>query len=104
MEVKAREIFDTFPPGLQRALERGELEKVNEVLGKMSVEEAEEVVEKLGEGGMLSVEEGVIDKTTEEGREKLKALEEKARAEKSAEEDAARGGEMDGREIADVDG
>ncbi|KAI4171090.1 MAG: hypothetical protein LQ343_004502 [Gyalolechia ehrenbergii] len=104
VEVKAREIFDTFPPGLQRALERGELEKVNEVLGKMSVEEAEEVVEKLGEGGMLSVEEGVIDKTTEEGREKLKALEEKARAEKSAEEDAARGGEMDGREIADVDG
>ncbi|KAL9596609.1 MAG: hypothetical protein Q9219_005692 [cf. Caloplaca sp. 3 TL-2023] len=100
IEVKAREIFDTFPPGLQRALESGELDKVNEVLGKMSVEEAEEVVEKLGEGGMLSVEEGVIDGTTEEGREKLKGLEEKARAEKLAEEEAARNGEV---EVADVD-
>lgn len=104
VEVKARGIFDTFPPGLQRALESGELDRVNEVLGKMSVEEAEEVVEKLGEGGMLSVEEGVIDGTTEEGREKLKGLEEKARAEKMAEEEAARNGGMEGLEIADVDG
>ncbi|KAI4228451.1 MAG: hypothetical protein L6R36_001642 [Xanthoria steineri] len=100
VEVKAREIFETFPPGLQRALESGELAKVNDVLGKMSVEEAEEVVEKLGEGGMLSVEEGVIDGTTEEGREKLKGLEEKARAEKVAEEAAARNG---GVEVVDVD-
>ncbi|KAL8762258.1 MAG: hypothetical protein Q9184_001706 [Pyrenodesmia sp. 2 TL-2023] len=103
VEVKAREIFDTFPPGLQRALESGELDKVNEVLGKMSVEEAEEVVEKLGEGGMLSVEEGVIDGTTEEGREKLKGLEEKARAEKVAEETAGGHGGLDEVEVADVD-
>jgi len=48
------------------------------VLGKMSVEEAEEVVERLGEGGMLSLEEGVIDGTTVEGRERLKALEKEA--------------------------
>lgn len=103
VEVKAREIFETFPPGLQRALESGELAKVNDVLGKMSVEEAEEVVEKLGEGGMLSVEEGVIDGTTEEGREKLKGLEEKARAEKLAEEAAARNGGVEEIEVADVD-
>ncbi|KAL8656295.1 MAG: hypothetical protein Q9226_002714 [Calogaya cf. arnoldii] len=103
VEVKAREIFETFPPGLQRALESGELAKVNEVLGKMSVEEAEEVVEKLGEGGMLSVEEGVIDGTTEEGREKLKGLEEKARAEKLAEEAAAQNGGVEEIEVADVD-
>ena len=69
----------------------------------MSVEEAEEVVEKLGDGGMLSVEEGVIDGTTEEGREKLKGLEEKARAEKAAEEEGARNGGGDEVEIADVD-
>ena len=37
--------------------------------------EAEEVVEKLGEGGMLSLERGVIDGTTEEGRERLAELE-----------------------------
>lgn len=74
-EVAARKIFDTFPPGLQRALESASLDKVNEVLGKMSVDEAEEVVEKLGEGGMLSLEEGVIDATNEEGQAKLKELE-----------------------------
>ncbi|KAL8735189.1 MAG: hypothetical protein Q9166_001065 [cf. Caloplaca sp. 2 TL-2023] len=103
VEVKAREIFETFPPGLQRALESGKLDKVNEVLGKMSVEEAEDVVEKLGEGGMLSVEEGVIDGTTEEGREKLKVLEEKARAEKLAGEVPARDGGVDEVEVADDD-
>lgn len=75
IEIKARDLFDQFPPGLQRALESGQLDKVNEVLGKMSVEEAEEVVEKLGDGGMLSLERGVIDGTTEEGRERLAELE-----------------------------
>lgn len=45
----------------------------------MSVEEAEEVVERLGEGGMLSLERGVIDGTTEEGQEKLRRLESEAR-------------------------
>jgi len=85
VEISAREIFESFPPGLQRALESGELQKVNAVLGKMSVEEAEEVVERLGEGGMLSLEEGVIDGTTEEGRERLRVLEEKAEREKGEE-------------------
>lgn len=74
-ERKGREAFDTFPPGLQRALESGELDEVNKVLGRMSVEEAEEVVGKLGEGGMLSLEEGVVDATTEQGREFLKEME-----------------------------
>lgn len=60
---------------------------MNEVLGKMSVEEAEEVVEQLGEGGMLSLEQGVIDGTTEEGREKLKELEAQVEREKEEKED-----------------
>lgn len=47
--AKAREIFESFPPGLQRALESGSLDEVNKVLGKMSVEEAEEIVGQLGE-------------------------------------------------------
>lgn len=68
LETMARGVFETFPPGLQRALETGKLDEINKVLAKMSVEEAEEVVEKLGEGGMLSVEKGVIDATTEEGQ------------------------------------
>jgi cell division cycle protein 37 len=48
-EIKARELFDTFPPGLQRALQSGSLDEVNKVLGKMSVEQAEEVVGQLSE-------------------------------------------------------
>lgn len=72
---EARRVFETFPPGLQRALESGSLDRVNEVLGKMSVEEAEEVVGQLGEGGMLSMEEGIIDATTEEGRRQMEEIE-----------------------------
>ncbi|KAI5796395.1 hypothetical protein DFH27DRAFT_468025, partial [Peziza echinospora] len=79
---QARTIFESFPPGLQRALESGQLEEVNKVLGKMSVEEAEEVVEKLGEGGMLSLEQGVIDGTTPEGRAQIEELERLARERK----------------------
>ena len=40
----------------------------------MSVSEAEEVVEQLGEAGMLSLEQGVIDHTTEEGTARLYLL------------------------------
>lgn len=48
-EIEARKLFDAFPPGLQRALESGGLDEVNKVLGKMSVEQAEEIVGQLGE-------------------------------------------------------
>ena len=60
---QARKIFEAFPPGLQRALERGALEDINVVLGKMAVDEAEEIVELLGQGGMLSIEPTIIDTT-----------------------------------------
>lgn len=44
-EVKqAREIFESFAPDMKAALETGELDKVNKVLGEMSVEDAEELV------------------------------------------------------------
>ncbi|KAI9047995.1 hypothetical protein LZ554_007793 [Drepanopeziza brunnea f. sp. 'monogermtubi'] len=79
-KVKARELFEAFPPGLQKALKSGSLDEVNKVLGKMSVEEAEEVVAQLGEGGMLSLEEQIIDATTEEGQAALKDFEEQERA------------------------
>ncbi|KAF2030872.1 hypothetical protein EK21DRAFT_64685 [Setomelanomma holmii] len=74
-EVQARQLFENFPPGLQRALESGKLNEVNKVLAKMSVEEAEEIVEKLGEGGMLSLEQGVIDATTDEGKRAMEEIE-----------------------------
>ncbi|EEQ32407.1 hsp90 co-chaperone Cdc37 [Microsporum canis] len=73
--IAAREIFNSFPPGLQKALESESLDEVNKVLGKMSVEEAEGVVEKLGESGILTVEQGIVDATTEEGKQWLQELE-----------------------------
>lgn len=82
VEQQARQIFENFPPGLQRALESGSLDQVNLVLGKMSVDEAEEIVELLGQGGMLSLQEGVIDATNEEGQKRLKELEEEERKKK----------------------
>jgi len=51
------------------------------------VEEAEEIVGQLSEGGMLSVEEQIIDATTEEGQAALKEFEEQEKKEK-AEQDA----------------
>ena len=85
IEIEARQIFESFPPGLQRALESGKLDDVNKVLGRMSVEEAEEVVEKLGDAGMLSMQEGVIDATNEEGQAKLRQIEEEERMRKQNE-------------------
>lgn len=94
VEQQAREIFERFPPGLQRALESGSLDDVNVVLGKMSVDEAEEIVELLGQGGMLSLQEGVIDATNEEGQKRLKEIEEeekRKKAEKGKEPEEAEG-------------
>lgn len=109
IEIAAREKFEAFPPGLQRALESRSLDKVNEVLGKMSVEEAEEVVGHMGENGMLSMEQGVIDGTTEEGQQRLKEIEREAREEKEKgkgkkdEEGQGRVVELEESEVADVD-
>lgn len=41
---KAREIFENFQPDMKAALESGKLDEVNKVLGKMKVDEAEELV------------------------------------------------------------
>ncbi|GAA5931810.1 hypothetical protein JCM3775_000048 [Rhodotorula graminis] len=61
---KRWDIFESFPKNLKAALAEKSLDKVNKVLGRMSVEAAEEVVEQLQEAGILSFEQpGVIDKT-----------------------------------------
>ncbi|OLN93923.1 Hsp90 co-chaperone Cdc37 [Colletotrichum chlorophyti] len=72
---QGREIFEGFSPEFQKALESGSLDKVNEVLGKMKVDEAEDIVGKLGDAGILSLEEQIIDATTEEGQKALKDME-----------------------------
>lgn len=47
--AKARQIFDNFAPDMRKALESGSLDKVNEVLGRMKVDEAEALVGDFGE-------------------------------------------------------
>jgi cell division cycle protein 37 len=48
-EKRQRQIFETFSPEMRKALETGNLDKVNEALGKMKVDEAEELVGLFGE-------------------------------------------------------
>jgi cell division cycle protein 37 len=48
-EEEARAIFESFKPEMKKALESGKLDEVNKVLGKMKVDEAEDLVAKLSE-------------------------------------------------------
>ncbi|KAL2752468.1 hypothetical protein ACRALDRAFT_2113191 [Sodiomyces alcalophilus JCM 7366] len=78
---EARRIFEGFSPAFRKALESGSLEEVNKVLGDMEVEVAEDVVGKLGDAGILSLEEQIIDATTEEGQKAWKEREAEAGSE-----------------------
>ncbi|PWY99252.1 hypothetical protein BCV70DRAFT_115127 [Testicularia cyperi] len=51
---KRWDIFLSFPQALQEALKTKELDQVNKVLGSMKVDEAEEVVGKLDQAGILN--------------------------------------------------
>ncbi|KAL3460480.1 Cdc37 N terminal kinase binding-domain-containing protein [Aspergillus heterothallicus] len=94
VEVEARKIYESFSPELQKALASESLDEVNKVLGKLTVEEAEDVIEKLGQSGMLSLEEGIVDATTEEGRRKLEEIEAEGKREKQAEDIGEPGGDI----------
>lgn len=72
------DIFESFPKNLKKALGEKSLEKVNKVLGKMEVSEAEEVVRLLQESGILSFDDtGIRDATgkNEKGGEVEEVLE-----------------------------
>lgn len=84
--IEARNIFESFSTDLQEALLSESLDEVNKVLGKMQITEAEEVVDKLGDGGLLSLEQGIVDATTEEGKKKLEEIEAEGKKEKLVEE------------------
>lgn len=62
------DIFQGFDPKFQKALQSNSLEAVNKVLGKMSVEEAEQVVELLQVAGILQFAEGGIRDETGKGK------------------------------------
>lgn len=84
--AEARNIFESFSTDLQEALLSESLDEVNKVLGKMQITEAEEVVDKLGDGGLLSLEQGIVDATTDEGKKKLEEIEAEGRKENLVEE------------------
>ncbi|KAK4146387.1 Cdc37 N terminal kinase binding-domain-containing protein [Dichotomopilus funicola] len=74
----ARKIFEQFSPEMRAALESASLDEVNKVLAEMAVPEAEKMVSLLDEAGCLSIEEGIIDATTEEGKRHLQEMEKAA--------------------------
>ncbi|KAB8446231.1 hypothetical protein FH972_025213 [Carpinus fangiana] len=86
--AEARRAFEAFAPEMQKALASGELDEVNVVLGKMRLAEAEELVGILSESGMLSMEEGVIDATTDEGKRQVEEIERLGRMERQGEDGA----------------
>ncbi|KAI0127757.1 hypothetical protein BJ170DRAFT_733383 [Xylariales sp. AK1849] len=85
-EQKGRAIFEGFSQEMKKALESGSLDKVNQVLGKMKVDEAEELVGLFSEANILSLEEEIIDATTAEGQSRVKEMEEQAAMEDYADD------------------
>ena len=61
-------VFDGFPEDLKEALKAGSLEEVNKVLGDMSVEDAEVIVQNLDMAGILSFSESGIRDETGKGK------------------------------------
>ncbi|KAG8891784.1 hsp90 co-chaperone Cdc37 [Tulasnella sp. 403] len=58
------DIFEGFPENLRDALKTGSLDKVNDILGEMEVQDAEDIVKLLDIAGILSFsQEGIIDQT-----------------------------------------
>lgn len=79
-DQERRKIFETFAPEMKAALESGSLDAVNKVLGDMPIAEAEDLVGKFGDAGVLSLEEEIIDATTEEGKAQWKQIERQGKA------------------------
>lgn len=72
-----RKIYDEFSQELRQAIETRKLDEINKVLANMEIEEAEDTVKKLGDSGVLSVEEKIYDadQWTEERERQLAAQE-----------------------------
>ncbi|RIA90240.1 hypothetical protein C1645_693751 [Glomus cerebriforme] len=63
VEKKSYQLFKTLPVEFQEALKTKDIIKINKVLGEMTVEEAEKVLQICGEADILSIEPGIIDTT-----------------------------------------
>ncbi|KAJ2977943.1 hypothetical protein NUW58_g7653 [Xylaria curta] len=76
----ARDIFNGFTPEMRAALESGSLDNVNKVLENMEVSEAENMVQLLSESGCIGTKAELVDATTEEGKKRLREIEEAAKS------------------------
>ncbi|EHK47978.1 hypothetical protein TRIATDRAFT_215353 [Trichoderma atroviride IMI 206040] len=97
----ARKIYESFDPEMRKALETGELDEVNKVLGNMKIDAAEELVGLFGEANILSLEEELIDATTEEGQKQLRDLEAAAAADRKAAAEAEAEAEAETESVGD---
>jgi cell division cycle protein 37 len=73
----AMAVYNSFSTEMRTAIESKQLDEINKVLAEMSVEDAEELVKKFDECGVLSVEEKIYD-ATEWQKEKQRLQEEEA--------------------------
>ncbi|CAO3615664.1 unnamed protein product [Cunninghamella echinulata] len=64
--AKLLEVYHSLPPNFREALETADLDKINKVLDKMKVEDAEFVIEVCSNYGFLDVNGEVIDATQED--------------------------------------
>ncbi|KAJ7167400.1 Cdc37 N terminal kinase binding-domain-containing protein [Mycena crocata] len=62
------DVFQGLPDGLQKALQTEELAAVNQVLGDMEVDEAEELLQRLDMSGIIPFSEGGVRDETSAGR------------------------------------
>lgn len=73
----AMAVYNSFSSEMRTAIESKQLDEINKVLAEMSVEDAEDLVKKFDECGVLSVEEKIYD-ATEWQKEKQRLQEEEA--------------------------
>lgn len=58
---EGRAVYDALPEEVRTAIESRKLDEINKVLASMQLEDAEDLVGKLGEAGVLLVEEKIYD-------------------------------------------
>lgn len=70
-------IYEQLPTNVKEAINTKQLDKINEVLATLSIEQAEDLVGKLSESGVLQVENKIYDpKEWEEKRREVEASQE----------------------------
>lgn len=73
--TEGRKIYDSFSDDVKKAIESRSLDELNEVIGNLEVSQAEDLVDKLSESGVLQVDDKIYD--TQQWEQKKGDLEQK---------------------------